>query len=180
MSEYYVFYDNEKNIVAIGNDISSSTSNNYFKINKALADDFAQGKKNMSDYFVKHNHLNIYSLGKKLDIDSAGVFKDLTTLKILNEDVDLTIKHSSEENCWYITLSDEIKASIDVSQYNKILKFYVVNHNNYNYIFNIIELTVQELISDNSKVIFKSEKEKDITKLAIVTKKYFDKIGIKL
>ena len=175
MNNYYVCFDNKKNIISITNDISSFE--NYFQIDSIIAEDFLHGKKHMVDYYVKHNQLNIYSIEKKQNLDSADVFKDLITIKH-SSDNDLTIQHDLDNNYWIFNLSENIKPAIDHTQYEKILKFYVVKFDQYNCLYNTIEATVKDLIQDKLVIEFKSDKEKDLKNISILTRKYFDKIGI--
>jgi hypothetical protein len=176
MSSYYACFNNEKNIITITNDISSYE--NYVQIDASLAEDFLHGKKYMSDYYVKHNHLNIFSIEKKQNLDSADVFKDLVSVKMTSGDDDLNIKHDVDNNYWIFKLSENIKPAIDHTQYEKLLKFYVVKSNQYNCLYNTLEVLVKDLIHGEIVIEFKSNKERELKNVSILTKKYFDKIGI--
>lgn len=178
MDDCFVFYDSDKNIKVISSDIASYKHYDHFKIDYNLALDFLSGKKLIEHYYVKHNSLNIFSLEKKHIVTYTNVYSDFIKAEKNNSDANLIIKFDNLLNQYTLALVDVIKGSIDQSEYNKILKFYVVKSDQINWILNSFDIKLQDLINENQVIKFNSTYESSLDNIEIITRRYFDTIGI--
>lgn len=178
MIECFVFYDDDKNIKAISSDVESYSQYNSLKIDEQLANDFLSGKKFLEHYFIKHSKLNLYTLEKKHSVDYKNVYSDAVKAKKRHQSCELIIKFDNLKKQYTFSLSNLIKEAIDVSDYNRILKFYVVKSDQINWILNTIIFRVEDIIKEDIHFEFKSQYEASLDNIEIFTRKYFENIGI--
>lgn len=178
MNNFYVFYDEDKNIRAISTELESYTHFNYIAISETLATDFLTGKKFLENYFVKKNNFNVYTLEKKNTVNHKDIYSDIMKAnKDYNSPFDLQIKIDSKRSQYVFDLSETFKEYINQLEYEKRLTFYIVKSEQHNWILNIVTLQLKDLIENTIFFDFKTSEE-TFDNIEIFTKKYFENIRL--
>jgi hypothetical protein len=153
-----------------------------------MAVEFTSGIKSISSYRVKINNLTEFILEpifKPTDnsdkfIDSRTnddlVFKDISIVKENISDPHLTIVH--DKNKWIFSISQELKQSIPQTQYDKILKFFIVNRFEINLLYRKIDIKIKDLLEQDQIVDFTDVIEEYYDKLSIISTNTIDRITI--
>ena len=178
MNEIYLFFDENKNIKVISSEIEPYKHLNKIKIDSRLALDFFSGKKLMEDYFVKQNNLNLFTVEKKHTVNYNNIYTDLIKAKKKNDQYDLQIKVNNLKNQYEFSLSDFVKESLSTSEYERTLKFYVVKSDQINWILNSITVQIKDLIKETVIFNFKTPYESSLDNIEIITRRYFENIGL--
>lgn len=173
---WYVYYDTDYNITAVTNEIKSSGE--YFKVDEKQVIEFIQGTSNIADYKVSVSNLNVFSINKKFIFLDKLLYKNFVVIPFVNHDqnLDLTIDRTSTK--WVFKLSYQLRNQIPETQYNTLLHFYIANKSNLNFLYRTIQIPIEDLINSDQEIDFITDYETDITNLCMVTKNYFDNIGV--
>ncbi len=178
MNDCFIFYDDEKNVKVVSSDLESYKHYNFFKIDEKSANDFLSGKKLLEEYFIKFNNLNIPSLEKKYSVNFKNVYSDAVKAKKNYDQGDLIIEYSNLKKQYTLSLSNQIKDAISNAEYEKVLKLYVVKSDQVNWILNVLEVKISDLINKKIEFSFKTSHETSFDNIEIFTRRYFENIGM--
>lgn len=174
---FYVIYDDNSNVLEISREFNEG--DNYFVIEPKKVIDFLLGRKSVQGYYVKKNHLGVYSLEPKQDNFQKELYNDMCDIFDSSEHDELTVIHDSRNTQWIFSISDDLKDTIDIVHYSKILQFYICLNNQHNFLIRTMSFKVEDLIHTPVKIPFDTKFEYDFGTLKLVSKKYFNRVGIK-
>lgn len=173
---WYVYYDTDNNITAVTNEIKPSGT--YFEVEENQVIGFIQGTSNIADYVVSINNLNVFSINKKIIFLDKLSYKDFVIIPLVNSDQNLDVTIVWTLHNWMFKLSDQLRNRIPKTQYNTVLHFYISDKSDLNFLYKTIKLSIEDLMKSDQEVRFTTEYETDITNLCIVTKNYFNNVGV--
>lgn len=175
-TKYFVIFDNEYNVLKVTTEVTDKDT--FFEIPKEEAVGFSIGTKSLQSYFVKFSALGTYSLEEK-KFEHINFMQNEIVEVLLTSDANLVISHSKKNKKWKFTLDDRSKNEINSDQYNRTLKFFIVKKDQPNNLIRTVELNLQSLINDEVTINFDTVKEENFTDVKVITKRYFNTIGIK-
>lgn len=173
---WFVYYDVSEKIVAITNE--KLPEGNYFEVPEKLIIDFNTGLKNYNNYRIRIKNFKDFIIEEVITEKHFPVFKDLFFIpKYTDKDrIDLCIEQSTDG--WKFSLKEKVKKEVLISQLDKSLRFYFCSKYDYNYLLRKVEFKISELVENNLFFNFENDKEKNLSNLEIITRKYFDKTGV--
>lgn len=173
---WHVYYDSDKNIIAITNELRAT--GDYFSIEESRVTGFIQGTQNIADYIVTVTNLNFFAIDKRYTTPSETVYKDIIVVPVIDNTLDLDIAIIHSDTQWLFKLSDALKTQGLEKQHSTKLKFYIAKNTNLNHLIRTIEFTVDKVVSASYAVDFLTDYEKDLNQISVISRKYFDHIGV--
>lgn len=180
LNTYFVYFDKENgDILSISNEPNSNFPN-FIQVDYDSVSNFLNGKHRLYNYKV--------------------FFVDLTTPKIVSkhiEDIDSVVltelSSSNEWNCmltvenypllkkWGFCLKEDQKDIFKNHNLNSNLEMFIVNKNNYNFLYRSIKVSLKNLL-DNKRwyVDFESDHETQHKKYKVIIKKFFTSVEYKV
>lgn len=159
--KFYVSFDDDGNIVAVGTEIKE----NYNSIETTfdLIEDFFNGKKSFNNFKITLTNDKTRLVENK----KPDYLRDFFIIDELNLKADLVIKVRNNE------IEFKLKDSIVGLDDNFTKNFYIVNKSNYNFLYKTISLT-----TDQMKKGKKIDYDFNVDTSALVTLKIFNTYGI--
>lgn len=176
---YYVYYDDRTgSLLSVTNELSTEYKNGI-SVEYESVKPLLSGDHSFRDYVVKND-------GKKMSLvmskTQGFVFKNNLTETISepNEKAELIVEWNAVTKCWNFILSKNFKKSYNYNLLDSKLVFFVTLEHDYDFLIRTIIIDIDELLTkDAVGVVFDSNFEKDISKLAITTKKTFKTYGLR-
>lgn len=162
MSKFFVYYDDEGNILSITNE--KQKEGQFLEVEEKEVQDFLNGSKPFTQFKI-HN-LTTGNKGIKLATDTSSLV--YTDFCYVQSDVegDVNVTHNSIDKCW------EIKLNYNLSP--KKMEFFICKNDDINFL-------IRKILVDqkNNVVKFESTLEDDIDNLTVLTKKVYSSYGLK-
>lgn len=156
---FFVYYDDEGNITDITNE--KKVSGNFLEKSYKDVVEFLDGKKQLSNFQIKI-------------LEGKTKIFQKTKLKLVYKDL-IILPENSKAECVVQICSQHIELKTDAKLDNdqRILKFFIVDTKNLNFLIKTINVSLHDLCL-GKKVVFQF----DVKKHRIVTKKFFSSYGI--
>lgn len=159
---FYVYYDDNYNIYSITNE--KKDSGNFVETTEALVKDFLEGRKDYKNFKVKGSS-NKQFVENQVHVKS--VYKDFLVIMPSKTTPDLALSISDNKIIF--------KINSDISGYSGNLQFFIVNKNDYNCLFETLDLNLEDIQLHGS---IEKPLNYNFENIAILTKNFFNSYGI--
>ena len=159
---FYVYYDDDNNIYSITNE--KKDSGNFIETTEALVKDFLEGRKDYKNFKVKGG-------GSKQFVENQvyvkSVYKDFSVITPCESTPDLALSIKDSKIIF--------KINLDITGYSGNLQFFIVDKNDYNCLFETLDLNLEDIQLHGS---VEKSLNYDVENIAIITKNFFNSYGI--
>jgi hypothetical protein len=173
---YRVYFDRDSGDIKSITNESIRGLDTYVELPYHEISDFVSGKKSIFDYrmvvlsglptFIK----NIYDINSTL----------LAEIPDKEEKDGIIIENFPTQRVWNFSISENKKSQFEKYNLNSIIDVYIVDADNYNFLYRTIKIPISELIKNGHIVVnHTSLIEKRTNKIRILTNTSFTEINIK-
>jgi hypothetical protein len=162
VSKFFVYYDDEGNILSITNE--NRAQGKYLEVEEEEVKDFLNGSKSFTQF--KIHSLTSGNKGIKLASETTDlVYKDFCFVSP-NEEGEVNVTHNSNTNSWEIKLNSKLVPTK--------MEFFICKNEDVNFL-------IRTFVVDKkfNVVNFESNLEKNINSLIVLTKKVYNSYGLK-
>ena len=159
---FYVYYDNNNNIYSITNE--KKESGNFVETTEALVKDFLEGKKDYKNFKVKGSR-NKQFVENTVHVKS--VYKDFSVITACETTPELAVSIKDKKIVF--------KINPDITGYSGNLQFFIVDKNDYNWLFETLEVSLEDIQLHG---IVEKSLNYNFENIAILTKNFFNSYGI--
>jgi hypothetical protein len=140
---------------------------------------FLEGKQNFNDFKIVFEKDQITLVSSKVSTDinfNSLILVDLTDIL----DSSCSIENHVDVKHWAFKIRDDVKVGLKQKILDVTLEFYICKHQNKNFVFRTIPITLERLVREDRVFIpHEFDVEADKTQVSIVTKKFFDTYGLR-
>jgi hypothetical protein len=173
---FYLYYDNEGNIVCVTNIIDDSFGPNYIDVDLQTYEDFSNSTKQLSDYIVIKNSKvagKMHVVSRELDkheelIQPKGIIRKQ---KIIDNAVVLT--QDTSNGTWVATSTmNDINCSLFAQGDDHIREYYVVDATNRFILLDTFRVNLKTLAASNTVTIKNYDKDVCKQKVSLLCKSH--------
>ena len=159
---FYVYYDDSNNIYSITNE--KKESGNFVETTETLVKDFLEGKKDYKNFKVKGG-------GSKQFVENQvyvkSVYKDFSVITACESTPELAVSIKDSKIIF--------KIKPDITGYSGNLQFFIVDKNDYNWLFETLDVNLEDIQLHGS---VEKPLNYNFENIAILTKNFFNSCGI--
>jgi hypothetical protein len=179
---YYAYYNATGEITAVSNTLLDN-ADTFLQISYEVFEQFVMGREYFKDWVVNRtkNSANEFGVEIVSKSDQAHTFRNNMFERITTnaDDAELTVHWDQYNKKWIFIISDIARQQVyDNEIGTKTLNFFVTYSSSFNFLIRIIEIPINQLISDKVEIPFQSDKESDISNINLSTKHVFDNYSL--
>lgn len=174
---YKVYFDKDNgDILSITNEENPNYFS-YIEVEYDVVRDFFINKKKSNDYKVAYVDQQTPKLISKFegDVNLVNLHK---VQQVNNWDCQFTVENYPLKNQWGFQLRPDQREILKKHNLNTTFEIFVVDKNNYNFIYRSIKIMLKDVI-DNDRIYipYLNQNEKNIDKTNIFVKRFFTSVG---
>jgi hypothetical protein len=174
--KFFVYFNKDTGDIKSITNESTNNLDTYITLPYTQISEFVSGKKSIFDYrvilysgeptFVK----NVYDINSTL----------ITEVPDKEEKDGILIENFTSLGEWRFSISESKKAQFEKYNLNSFIEIYIVDIDNFNYLYRTIKIQISELVKNNSFVVtHKTSLEKKSKRIKVLTNTSFSEINIK-
>jgi hypothetical protein len=177
---YKVYFDKDTgNILSVTNE-ESSTYDHFVEFEFNFVKDFLNSKLQLRDYIITFVDQSTPKIVSKYQDDIQTVTL-MQVPSVDNWDSMFTIENYPLVKQWGFQVRPDQKDILEKYNINTTLEIYIVDKNNMNFIYRTVKLLVNDLIKkDREFVSYLTDKEGDISNIAVYVKHFFSSVGYQI
>jgi hypothetical protein len=177
---YKVYFDKDTgNILSVTNE-ESPTYDHFVEFEFSFVKDFLNSKLQLRDYIITFVDQSTPKIVSKYQDDIQTVTL-MQVPSVDNWNSMFTIENYPLVKQWGFQVRPDQKDILEKYNINTTLEIYIVDKNNMNFIYRTVKLLVNDLIKkDREFVYYLTDKEGDISNIAVYVKHFFSSVGYQI
>jgi hypothetical protein len=174
---YRVYFEKDTgNILSVTNE-ASLQYDCFVEFDFDVVKEFLNGTNQFKDFQVTFIDQNTPRIVSKYEDDISAVFLTSAPL-VTNWDSMFTIENYPTFKKWGFQIRNDQKEILKKYNLNTTLEIYVIDKRNMNFIYRTIKISINELIKKDREIVYyHSDKEGDISNIAVYVKQFFSTVG---
>lgn len=179
-SIYRVYFDKDTgNILSVTNE-ESLAYDHFVEFEFDIVKDFLNSKHQLKDYFITFIDQSTPKIVSKYEDDIHSVVL-MQVPSVNNWDSMFTIENYPIVKQWGFQVRSDQKEILEKYNINTSLEIYIVDKNNMNFVYRTIKILVNDLIKKDREIVcYLTDKEGDISNIAVYVKHFFASVGYQI
>lgn len=183
--KFYAYFDPETKQILMITNKQQEVHKNYAEISFEDYRNLTTGKLDFKDYIIDH-----------VVKDTGEVFARMITVQLFNEfafktksftwintepkpDTEFIVEWNPTQ--WAFTITDEGRKNLVDKSMNNTLVFFVMLETDFDFLIRTIHLQIHDLLrTDKLRIDFESPIEKNLKKISIASKTFFNSYGLRI
>ena len=182
--EFYAYFDPETDKVFLVTNVLHDTHTHYAKITQDQHREICSGKVQFHECIIDRQFGLEGRIEHKLitkQIYDEFQFKNKSLIWINSEVDDPEFLIDYGNDAWTFTVTDKGRNILEGAMYDSTLVFFVTLETDFDFLVRTFYIRLHDVLKAGQIVYaFESNFEKDITRLSITTKKFFNNYGLKI
>lgn len=179
-SIYRVYFDKDTGSILSVTNEESLVYDHFVEFEFNIVNDFLNSKHQLKDYIITFIDQSTPKIVSKYEDDIHSVVL-MQVPSVNNWDSMFTIENYPIVKQWGFQVRPDQKEILEKYNINTSLEIYVVDKNNMNFVYRTIKILVNDLIKKDREIVcYLTDKEGDISNIAVYVKHFFASVGYQI